>query len=60
VQGKSTLSAKILTEKEKFRLGYSENPDFFKVENKRLRAHSNFVTTYFAFDDSNALIGPNR
>ena len=28
VQGKSTLSDKILTEKEKFRLGYSENPDF--------------------------------
>jgi len=34
VQGRSTLSDKILTEKEKFRLGYSENPDFFRLKTR--------------------------
>jgi hypothetical protein len=36
MQGKSTLSAKILTEKEKFRLGYSENPDFLRLKTRGL------------------------
>jgi hypothetical protein len=34
VQGRSTLSDKILTEKEKFRLGYSENPDFLRLKTR--------------------------
>jgi hypothetical protein len=32
VQGRSTLSDKILTEKEKYRLEYSENPDFLQLK----------------------------
>jgi hypothetical protein len=47
-------------EKEKFRLGYSENPDLFAVENKGFRAHSNFITIYFAPGDSFAGTGPVR
>jgi hypothetical protein len=34
VQGMSTLSDKILTEKEKFRLGYSENPDSLRLKTR--------------------------
>ena len=34
VQDISTLSEKILTEKEKFRLEYSENPDFLKLKTR--------------------------
>jgi len=34
VQGRSALSDKILTEKEKFRLEYSENPDFLKLKTR--------------------------
>jgi len=34
VQGRSTLSDKILTEKEKYILGYSENPDFLRLKTR--------------------------
>jgi hypothetical protein len=34
VQGKSTLSDKIFTEKEKFRLGYAENPSFLRLKTR--------------------------
>jgi hypothetical protein len=34
VQDRSTLSNKILTEKEKFRLRYSENPSFLQLKTK--------------------------
>lgn len=34
VQGMSKLSEKILTEKEKFRMGYSENPDFLRLKTR--------------------------
>jgi hypothetical protein len=34
VQGKSKLSDKILTEEEKYRLGYSENPDFLRLKKR--------------------------
>jgi len=52
LQSKSTLSDKIFTEKEEYRLGYSENPDFLRLKNEGYRADSNFGTIYFAAGDS--------
>ncbi len=34
LQSKSTLSDKIFTEEEEYRLGYSENPDFLRLKTR--------------------------
>jgi hypothetical protein len=60
VQTRPTLSDKIFTEEEEYRMGYSENPDFFAVENKRYRTDSNFGTIYFALGSSYAPIRPTQ
>jgi hypothetical protein len=44
--------------KRKIHTGIFRKSLFFEVENKELRAHSNFVTIYFAPGDSYAPIGP--
>lgn len=36
VQGMSTLSDKILMQKEKFRMEYSKNPDIFQLKTRGL------------------------
>ena len=42
-QSRPTLFVKIFVEKEGYRLRYSENHDFFAVENQGYRADSNLV-----------------
>ena len=44
--------------KRKIQTGIFRKSFFFAVENKGLRAHSNFVIVYFAPGDSYASIGP--
>jgi len=58
VQSRSTLSDKIVTEKEKFRLGCSENPDFFRLKIRGLELIQILLPSTLPLMTASLVLGP--